>query len=195
MGGPKQLSKATKQKPQRWHEESQLLRRFLVGCDLDEEIKWGKSCYTFEGQNIAIVQKMKAFLALMYFKGALLEDDASVLKKPGENSHYGRRFEFTTLREIASSKELIERYTREAVENEKAGRRVPKPEKKLNLPEELLSRFRRAPDLKAAFEALTPGRQRGYSLYFSAPKGATARERRIDKYAQKILDGRGFHDR
>ncbi len=177
-----------------WREESNALREILLGCGLDEHIKWGSRCYSHEGKNIAIIQEMNAFLALMFFKGSLLKDAKGVLAKPGQNSNAARRFEFASLREIVESKALVERYIREAIEIENAGLKVTKTDK-LVFPEELLGRFERDPSFKAAFEALTPGRQRGYNIYFSAPKGADARKRRIEKHAQRILDGKGIHDR
>ncbi len=185
MGGPKSKTRRA---------EISALREILTGCGLTEETKWGKPCFSRDGANIAIIQKMNAFVALMFFKGALLKDPAGVLERPGEHSNHARRFEFTSVADIAASKSLVERYVREAVANEAAGRKVTSsPE--LVLPAELLEKLAAAPAFKAAFEALTPGRQRGYCLYFSGAKGAEARRRRIDKYTPRILEGRGLHDR
>lgn len=194
MGGPKKPIRLTESSSKRWRDESEALRGILLDCGLDENIKWGKLCYAFEGSNIAIIQEMNAFLALMFFKGALLKDPKGLLKKPGENSRSGRRFEFAAVRDILESKAILERCIREAIEIEKAGLKVPRPTK-LVYPRELQTRFEEDPSFKAAFEALTPGRQRGYNIYFSAPKGAEARERRIEKHVQNILDGKGLHDR
>lgn len=186
MGGPKRSTA--------WRNESDALREILLDCGLNEEIKWRTHCYSFEGKNIAIIQRMKAFLSLMFFKGALLEDAKGVLHRPGDHSNAARRFEFESLEDITRSTDTLRRYVREAIEIEKAGLKVAKPDKPV-FAEELVAKLERDPSFKAAFEALTPGRQRGYNIYFSAPKGTEARQRRIDKYAQKILDGKGFHDR
>jgi len=194
MGGLRKPSRMTRSGSKAWREESDALREILLDCGLDEHIKWGSRCYSLEGKNIAIIQKMNAFLALMFFKGALLKDSKGVLKSPGANSNAARRFEFESLKDIIESKANVKRYIREAIEIENAGLKVTKSDK-LVFPEELLGRFERDPSFKAAFEALTPGRQRGYNIYFSAPKGADARERRIEKHAQRILDGKGIHDR
>lgn len=198
MGGPKKPKRPDavgQWSSKQWQAEIDALRPILHGCGLDEVIKWRKLCYAHEGKNIAIIQEMKAHLALMFFKGALLKDSAGVLKKPGENSHAARRFEFTAASDIVGSKALIGRYVREAIALEKAGAEVAKPPGTLVLAEELVARLERDPALEAAFEALTPGRRRGYNLYFSAPKGTEARARRIEKYAPKILAGKGIHDR
>jgi uncharacterized protein YdeI (YjbR/CyaY-like superfamily) len=189
MGGPKKTSAAS-----RWREESDALREILLGCGLHEDFKWRSLCYSHEGKNIAIIQEMKAFLALMFFKGALLKDLEGVLKSPGPNSNHARRFEFVSLQDILASKATLGRYAREAIEIEEAGLKVTRTSDPV-WPDELLARFERDPSFKAAFEALTPGRQRGYTIYFSAPKGAEARERRINKCAPKILDGKGLQDR
>ena len=196
MGGPKKPKRTMDESGwPRWREESDVLRQILLDCGLQEETKWGKPCFTDDGNNIAIIQKMKAFLALMFFKGALLKNPGGVLKAQGPNSHSARRLELTSMDEVLASKAIIERCVREAVANEKAGLKVTKKPTKLVLSEELKARFARDPALQAAFEALTPGRQRAYNLHFSAPKGTEARERRIDKYAPKILRGKGFQDR
>ncbi len=195
MGGPKKPTRTMDESHSpRWREESDVLRQILLDCGLQEERKWGKPCFTCDGNNIAIIQKMKAFLALMFFNGALLKDDRGALKSQGPNSHAARRLELTSMDAVLEAKPIIGRYVREAIANDKAGRKVTKKQHELVLPEELKARFARDPALAAAFAALTPGRQRGYNLHFSAPKGSEARARRIDKYAAKILSGKGFHD-
>jgi len=172
------------------------LRPLLHGCGLDEVIKWRTLCYARDGKNIAIIQEMKAHLALMFFKGALLEDPKGLLRKPGKDSHVGRRFEFTSAAEVTGARDAIENFVGQAIQIEKAGRSVPRPSPDtLARPAELDARFSEAPALAAAFAALTPGRQRGYLIFFNAPKSSAARERRITKCAPKILAGKGWNDR
>lgn len=198
MGGPKRPTAGLKLaawKSRRWQAEVDALRAILHRCHLDEIIRWRKPCYAHGGKNIAILQEMKHHLALMFFKGVLLQDPEGVLRRPGQNSRIGRRFEFTSVQQVLDSAATIERYVAEAIEIEEAGLTVEKPDRELVLPQELLTRFRSDKAFAAAFFALTPGRQRGYNIYFSAPKGAEARERRIEKYRRAILDGKGFHDR
>ncbi len=177
-----------------WPEEMTALRPILLGRGLTEEIKWRKPCYSHEGGNIAILQEMKDFLALMFFKGALLKDPAGVLEEQGPNSRSARRIRFTSVEDVARLADTVAAYVDEAIAVEEAGLQVgPAPEPVLVA--ELQSRLERDPALKAAFEALTPGRQREYNLYFSSAKQAGTRTARVERYAEKILDGRGFRDR
>lgn len=169
------------------------LRPILLGCGLTEELKWGKPCYSHEGRNIAILQEMKDFLALMFFKGALLADPAGVLEAQGPNSRSARRMAFTSTDEVSASADIVAAYVREAIEVEQAGVEVPAPE--LVLVDELRLRLDGDPALKAAFESLTPGRQREYNLHVSGAKQAKTREARVDRYVDKILAGKGFRDR
>lgn len=178
----------------RWREEAEKLRAILLDCALTEETKWGKPCYTADGKNIVIIQRMKDFLALAFFKGALLKDPEGILELPGPNSREGRRIRFTGVQDVVAMEDTLKAYIREAVAAEKAGLKVSKPTK-LDIPEELRNRFDEDPALKDAFDALTPGRQRGYALYFSGAKQSRTRDARITKYRPKILDGKGFHDR
>ena len=179
---------------EKWPEEMTELRPILLGCGLTEEIKWGKPCYSHDGGNIVILQEMKEFLALMFFKGALLNDSEGVLEEQGPNSRSARRIRFTSVDDVARLTDTVKAYIDEAIEVEEAGLEVgPAPE--LLLVEELQNRLDQDTKLKAAFEALTPGRQREYNLYFSGAKQAKTREARVEKYAQKILDGKGFRDR
>lgn len=179
---------------QKWPDEMTQLRSILVGGGLTEEIKWGKPCFSHEGHNIVIMQEMKEFLALMFFKGALLDDTAGVLEEQGPNSRSALRMRFTSVDDVARLTDTLKAYIEEAIDVEDAGLEVgPAPE--LVLVEELQHRLDRAPALKAAFEALTPGRRREYNLYFSDAKQAKSREARVDKYVEKILDGKGFRDR
>ena len=180
--------------PKVWPEEMSRLRPILLNCGLTEEIKWRKPCYSHEGKNIVILQEMKEFLALMFFKGALLKDPAGVLEDQGPNSRSARRIRFTSVEDVARLADTVKAYVDEAVAIEEAGLKVdPAPEPALVA--ELQSRLDQDPALKAAFEALTPGRRREYNLYFSGAKQAGTRAARVERYAAKILDGRGFRDR
>jgi uncharacterized protein YdeI (YjbR/CyaY-like superfamily) len=179
---------------EKWPEEMTDLRPILLSCGLTEEIKWGKPCYSHEGTNIVILQEMNEFLALMFFKGALLDDPDGVLEDQGPNSRSARRLRFTSVEDVARLADTVTAYVEEAIDVEQAGLKVgPAPE--LVFVEELQNRLDQDPAFKAAFESLTPGRQREYNLYFSAAKQAETRTARIDKYAPKILDGTGLRDR
>lgn len=183
-------------KVHRWVEEMQQLRRILLDCGLTETSKWSVPCYTFQNKNIIVMSAFKDYCALSFFKGALLNDSEGILEKPGANTQAARLIPFTGVREILKMEEVLKAYIFEAIEVEKAGLKVDfKKKKELELPEELQDQLQENPDLKAAFEALTPGRQRGYILYFSAPKQSKTRTSRIEKYIEKILNGKGFHDR
>ncbi|WP_040495806.1 YdeI/OmpD-associated family protein [Ilumatobacter nonamiensis] len=177
-----------------WPDEIAELRSILLDCGLDEEIKWGKPCYSDDGRNLAIMQEMKNFLALMFFKGALLDDPDEVLQAQGPNSRSARRIEFTSVDDVNRLADTVRRLVAAAIDVEDAGIEVGPPPA-LEPVEELQERLDRDPEFRAAFDALTPGRQREYNLYFSDAKQATTRRSRIDKYAPKILDGKGFRDR
>ncbi|MEZ5383853.1 MAG: YdeI/OmpD-associated family protein [Microthrixaceae bacterium] len=177
-----------------WPEEMAALRPILLRCGLSEAIKWGKPCFSHDGDNIVIMQEMKAFLALMFFKGALLDDPDGVLVDQGPNSRSARRIEFTSVDDVTRLADTVAAYVAEAIDVEEAGLEVgPAPEP--DLVDELRSRLDADPDLRAAFEGLTPGRRREYNLYFSDAKQSSTRERRVDKYVPKILAGKGFRDR
>ena len=179
---------------EKWPEEMAALRPVLRSCGLTEEIKWGKPCYGHDGSNIVILQEMNDFLALMFFKGALLSDPDGVLEDQGPNSRTARRIRFTSVDEVARLTDTVKAYIDEAIDVEEAGLQLdPAPE--LVLVEELQLRLDHDPALKAAFEALTPGRQREYNLYVSGAKQASTREARVEKCAPKILAGKGFRDR
>ncbi len=180
---------------QKWQKEMEILRSLLLECHLTEEIKWGKPAYTFQGNNIAILQEFKECCALMFFKGVLLKDPAGVLKKPGKNSRISRRIEFTAADEIEKIKPLLKKYIFEAVEVEKSGVKIKLKNNPGPVPEELQQKFNEFPKLNAAFKNLSPGRQRAYILYFSAPKQSKTRTFRIEKYIPRILEGKGIHDR
>jgi uncharacterized protein YdeI (YjbR/CyaY-like superfamily) len=179
---------------QTWPELLTEIRPILLSCGLTEEIKWGKPCYSHDGRNIAILQEMKAFLALMFFKGALLKDPEGVLVDQGPNSRSARRIEFASVDEVSQLSGTVQRYVAEAIDVEDAGLEVgPAPE--LQMAEELQRRLDQDPAFRAAFEGLTPGRQREYNLHFSDAKQAKTREARVQKYVPKILAGKGFRDR
>lgn len=178
-----------------WPEEMEQLRKTCLDCGLTEALKWGKPCYSFRKNNIVIIQPFKKSCALMFFKGVLLEDPEGILEKPGKNSRIARRIPFTCVREIVEMEPTLKAYIAEAIEVEKAGLEVDVEEKTEPVPEEFQKKLDENPALKTAFEALTPGRQRGYLLYFSGAKQSKTRERRVEKYIPNILNGKGLNDR
>ncbi|MCU0268282.1 MAG: YdeI/OmpD-associated family protein [Acidimicrobiales bacterium] len=178
---------------ERWPEELAALRPVLLGCGLTEQIKWGKPCYSHGGGNIAILQEMNDFLALMFFKGALLADPDGVLEDQGPNSRSARRMRFTSVEDVNRLADTVRAYVEQAIDVEDAGLAVgPAPE--LVLVEELRHRLDEDPALAAAFAALTPGRQREYNLSIAGAKQATTRAARVEKYVPRILDGKGLRD-
>jgi len=178
----------------KWRGEIQKLRSILLECGLDEELKWGKPCFQSEGKNIAIIQPFKDFCALMFFKGALLEDTHGLLRSQGENTQAALRLEVTSEAQI--KKTVLKSYVKQAIEVEKSGRKVDfKAKRQLELPDELTEILQRDRRLAKAFDALTPGRQRGYVLYFMGAKKSETRTARIEKHIPNILAGLGFHDR
>jgi uncharacterized protein YdeI (YjbR/CyaY-like superfamily) len=184
------LSKETK-----WREEFEMLRAIVLGCGLTEELKWGKPCYTMENANIVLIHGFKEYCALLFIKGALLKDTHGILVQQTENVQAGRQIRFTGAREIAEMEPVLKAYIEEAIAVEKAGLEVEfKKNTEFRVPEELQNKFDETPELRTAFEALTPGRQRAYLLYFSEPKQAQTREARIEKYTQQILSGKGLND-
>lgn len=178
-----------------WQEEAAILREILMVCGLTEVIKWRAPCYMFGTNNIAILHLFKEYIAIGFFKGVLLEDAHQILSKPGENSQSVRMAKFTSVKEITKLKTKIKAYIFEAIEIEKAGLKVElKLSKDLKLADELINKFNKNPKLKKAFEALTPGRQRAYNLFFTAPKQSETRTSRIEKYTNQILCGKGIND-
>lgn len=179
-----------------WLEETEKLREILLDCGLTEELKWGKPCYTSQGRNIVIIQGFKAYLALLFFKGYMLQDPQGILVKTGENTKVGRQIRFNDTQEIVELEPILRAYIAEAIEVEQSGVKEDiMKETHLDIPEEFQNKLDENPALKAAFEALTPGRQRAYVYYFSAPKQSKTRESRVEKYTQQILDGKGLNDR
>jgi uncharacterized protein YdeI (YjbR/CyaY-like superfamily) len=177
-----------------WQGEIQKLRSLLVGCGLEEELKWGKPCFMFEGSNIAIIQPFKEHCSLLFFKGALLKDSHGLLRSQGENTQSALRLEFTNEAQI--KKTLLESYVKQAIAVEKAGLKVDfKAKRELELPEELTQILKKDNKLAKAFSALTPGRQRAYVMHFSGAKQSQTRSARIEKCVPQILAGKGMNDR
>jgi len=175
--------------------EIKQLRELLLDCGLTEEFKWRTPCYSFKGKNVVLIGSFKEYCALSFFKGTLLQDSNGILSKPGKNSQAIRFFKFRNLEEIIEQKSIIKAYIYEAIEIEKAGLKVNfKSNTKLELVKELQLALDKNPTLKTAFEALTPGRQRAYNIYFSGSKQSKTRETRIEKYTERILAGKGFND-
>ena len=182
-------------KAKKWQEEYKKLRRIVLDCELTEELKWGVPCYTFQNSNIVLIHGFKEYCAILFVKGALLHDDQKILIQQTENVQAGRQIRFTDVREITAMEPVLKAYIHEAIEVEKAGLEVNfKKNTEYIIPEELQTQFTALPALKTAFEALTPGRQRAYILYFSAPKQAKTREARVEKSVQQILHGKGLDD-
>jgi uncharacterized protein YdeI (YjbR/CyaY-like superfamily) len=175
-----------------WREETKKLRTIALGCGLTEELKWSKPCYTFRDSNVVIIQGFKEYCALMFCKGALLKDAHRILKKPGEHTQAARQIRFTQVREIQEMATVVKAYIKEAIAAEKAGLEVKFKTEPEPVPKELQKKLDESPAFKTAFAALTPGRQRGYILHFSAAKQSKTRDARIEKYRQRILSGRGF---
>lgn len=183
-------------KVQPWVEELHLLREILHESDLTEEIKWGAPCYTHGGKNVLMMSALKECVTISFFQGALLKDPENILEKPGENSRFARYIRFTDSKTIRSQKATILDYIQEAIENEKAGKKVDvSKDDGPEYPEELLQKFEADPDFEEAFSALTPGRQRGYLLHFSSAKQSKTRTARIEKFTPKIFEGKGWNER
>lgn len=182
-------------KEKKWQKELEALRSIILGCGLNEELKWGTPCYTFEKKNIVLIHVFKEYCALLFFKGALLKDARGILIQQTANVQAARQIRFTNVKEIGKMKSTLRDYIYEAVELEEAGVKVPlKTTSEYIVPEEFQNKLDESAALRAAFAALTPGRQRGYILYFSAPKQSKTRESRVDKSVQQILEGKGLND-
>lgn len=178
-----------------WSKELKALRSIVLDCGLTETVKWGVPCYTHGKANVAIVAAFKNYASISFFKGALLSDADKLLTAPGDNSQATRQIRFTSVKDIVKHEQEIRNYIFEAIEIEKAGLKVdfkakPAPE----YPEELTAIFKKKPTFKKAFESLTPGRQRGYLLFFSQAKQSATKISRIEKYLPKIMDGKGMMD-
>jgi uncharacterized protein YdeI (YjbR/CyaY-like superfamily) len=171
------------------------LRMLLIDCGLDEELKWSHPVYTFQKNNIVLLSAFNEYCALSFFKGALLNDDKGILIQQTENVQATRQIRFTNIREITRMESIIKAYIYEAIEVEKAGLKVEfKETSEFKIPEEFQNKLDEMPALKIAFDALTPGRQRGYILHFSQPKQSKTRESRVEKCMPQILIGKGLND-
>jgi uncharacterized protein YdeI (YjbR/CyaY-like superfamily) len=180
---------------EKWHKELKQLRTIVLDCGLDEEVKWGCPCYTFEKNNIVLIHVFKEYCALLFFKGVLLKDTKGILVQQTKNVQVGRQIRFTTVSEIVKLKATLKAYIYEAIEVEKAGLKVKlKKTEEFAVPAEFKKRLDKNAALKKAFKALTPGRQKSYLLYFAAPKQSATRESRIEKSISQILDGKGLND-
>lgn len=182
-------------KAKQWQKEFEKLRAIALDTGLEEELKWGCPCYTYQEKNIFLIHGFKEYCAILFFKGALLNDTDNILIQQTENVQAARQIRFTGLKEIVDLEKVIKTYMYEALEVEKSGIKVPmKKTKEFEMPEEFQNRLDKNPLLKEAFEGLTPGRQRAYLLYFSSAKQSRTREARIEKYIPEILNGKGLND-
>jgi uncharacterized protein YdeI (YjbR/CyaY-like superfamily) len=179
----------------KWQKEQQQLREIVLECGLAEELKWGVPCYIHQKSNIVLIHSFKEYCALLFFKGALLKDTDDILIQQSANVQAARQIRFTNLQEIIDLKSVLKTYIFEAVEIEKAGLKVHlKKTAEFPVSDEFQQKLDENPDLKKAFDALTPGRQRAYLLHFSQPKQAKTRESRVEKYIPAIFEGKGLND-
>jgi uncharacterized protein YdeI (YjbR/CyaY-like superfamily) len=184
------FNKATK-----WQKKFTKLRTIILDCNLTEELKWGQPCYTYQKSNIVLMHGFKDYCALLFFKGAMLKDKKNILIQQTENVQSARQVRFTHIREIEKLERTLKAYIFEAAEVDEAGLKVPfKKVKEFAIPEEFQNKLKKSAALEKAFYGLTPGRQRGYLLYFSSAKQSKTRESRIEKYRKQILDGKGLED-
>jgi uncharacterized protein YdeI (YjbR/CyaY-like superfamily) len=180
---------------EKWRKEFEKLRTIVLDCGLREELKWGQPCYTNQKKNIVLIHGFKEYCAILFFKGALLKDARGILIQQTENVQAGRQIRFTNVREIGKLEPVLKTYIFEAIEVEKAGLKVNyKKTTDFKIPEEFQNKLNKIPALKAAFDRLTPGRQRAYIFYFSQPKQSKTRASRVEKYMQQILNGKGLND-
>lgn len=178
-----------------WQDEFEKLRTILLDCQLNEELKWGQACYTFQNKNIVLIHGFKEYCALLFFKGALLDDPNGILVQQTENVQAARQLRFTNAKQIGKMENVIKAYVYEAIEVERAGLKVKlKKVDEYPVVEEFQQKLDSKPALKKAFEALTPGRQRAYLLYFSSAKQSKTRTERVEKYIKQILAGKGLND-
>lgn len=179
----------------KWKEEFELLRDIVLDCELTEDFKWMHPCYTYQGGNVVLIHGFKEYCALLFHKGALLTDPHGILVQQTKNVQAARQIRFANVQEIEERQLIVKSYIDEAIAVEKAGLQVEfKKNTEYTIPEELQDKFVELPDLKTAFEALTPGRQRGYLLHFSSPKQSKTRTSRIEKYLPHIFNGKGMDD-
>lgn len=182
-------------KSKKWKQEYEKLRNIVLDCELTEEFKWMHPCYTLKNKNIVLIHGFKDYCALLFHKGALLKDPQHILIQQTENVQAARQIRFTNVQQIVEMESILKDYIIEAIEVEKAGLEVKlKETAEYTVPEEFQTKLDEMADLKTAFEALTPGRQRAYIYYFSQPKQSKTRVSRVEKYMQQILDGKGLDD-
>jgi uncharacterized protein YdeI (YjbR/CyaY-like superfamily) len=182
-------------KAKKWQEEFEKLRATILDCGLTEELRWGNPCYTFQGSNVVLIHGFKEYCAVLFFKGALLKDPKGILIQQTENVQSARQIRFTNIREINGLEPVLKAYIKEGIEAEKSGLKVDlKKTSEFKVVEEFQNKLDAMPVLKKAFAALTPGRQRGYLLYFSAAKQSKTREARVEKSMGQILKGKGLDD-
>jgi uncharacterized protein YdeI (YjbR/CyaY-like superfamily) len=183
-------------KAKTWREVKQALRAILLEFPFEEELKWRQPCYRYEGSNVVLISGFKDYCALAFLRGALLKDPKGRLQAPGDHSQAMRQLRFTSAEEVQKNAKTIRSYVKNAIDVQKKGLKVDfKARKALELPDELVAKFDDDPDLRAAFEALTPGRQRGWLLHFTGAKQSKTRTARIEKAADRIFAGQGIHDR
>lgn len=183
-------------KAKKWHDEFRKLRAIILDCGLTEELKWGHPCYSFENGNVVLMHGFKEYCALLFFKGALLQDPKGILIAQTENTQSTRQIRFTGVQDIDGREAVLKSYIHAAIEVEKAGLKVPlKKTAEFTVAEEFQHKLDTLPALKKAFAALTPGRQRAYLLYFSEPKRPDTRAARVEKCVPLILEGKGLNDR
>lgn len=179
----------------KWQMEFAKLREVVLACPVVEDFKWKVPCYTYEGSNVVLIHGFKEYCAILFVKGALLPDPNGILIQQTENVQAARQVRFKSISEIEALEPVLKAYVLEAIDLEKSGAAVElKKSVDFTIPEELLNKFDERPEMSNAFQGLTPGRQRAYILYFTEPKQAKTRESRVDKYVQKILDGKGLND-
>lgn len=183
------------EKDSKWQKEYQMLRKIALECLLTEELKWGCPCYTFEKGNVVLIHGFKEYCALLFHKGSLLKDEKNILIQQTENVQVARQIRFANIQEMIDLKTVIKEYIFEAIEVERAGLKVElKKTEEFPMPEEFQQKLNESTHLKSAFERLTPGRQRAYRLYFSAPKQSSTRLSRVEKCMDQILNGKGLND-
>ena len=182
-------------KDTKWQQEYEKLRMIILDCGLIEELKWGCPCYTFQNTNVVLIHGFKEYCALLFFKGALLNDPNDILIQQTKNVQSARQIRFTDIKEIGKMEKILKAYIYEAVEVERAGLKVRlKKTSDFRVPEEFQKKLNKKPALKKAFNELTPGRQRAYIFHFSQPKLSKTREARVEKYMKQILAGKGLND-
>jgi len=182
-------------KSKKWREEQEKLREIVLDCQLTEELKWGVPCYTYQGSNIVLIHEFKEYCAYLFVKGVLLKDPHHILIQQTENVQSARQVRFTNVQEVMELEPILKAYVLEAIEVDKTGLKVPfKKATEFAIADEFLTKLEGNSELNTAFYALTPGRQRAYLLYFSAPKQSKTRAERVEKYTQQILNGKGLND-